>query len=238
MKTRRYFTGLLGMLVLAAGLCAKDFEGKIRFKMTGQDGPAKRSNGNAPAFMDYYLKGGLMRIDMDAGNGQIFGSIIDPAKREITILMGAQKMYMVRAMPEPQKTDGVATPSKDAEFVRTGETETILGYRCEKILVKSKQGDAEVWAAEGLGTFHGMGGGNPMGRPAPKSAWETALAEHGYFPLRMVNRDKSGKEFMRMEAVSVEPQSLPASIFAPPSDYRKFEMPSIPGLGGFGRGTD
>jgi len=62
MKTLRYFTGLLGMLVLAAGLCAKDFEGKIRFKMTGQDGPAKRSNGNAPAFMDYYLKGGLMRI--------------------------------------------------------------------------------------------------------------------------------------------------------------------------------
>jgi hypothetical protein len=251
MKTLRYLTGLLGVLVLAAGLCAKDFEGKIRFKMTvqdepakksikmtGQDEPAKRSTGNAPAFMDYYLKGGLMRADLDAGNGQIFGSIIDPAKREMTILMGAQKMYMVKAMPEPQKTDGVAAPSKDAEFVRTGETETILGYRCEKILVKNKQGEAEIWAAEGFGTFHGMGGGNPMGRSAPKSAWEAALAEHGYFPLRVVNRDKNGKEIKRLEAVSVEPQSLSASIFAPPSDYRKFEMPSIPGLGGFGRGAD
>jgi hypothetical protein len=77
-----------------------------------------------------------------------------------------------------------------------------------------------------------------MGRSAPKSAWEAALAEHGYFPLRVVNRDKNGKEIKRLEAVSVEPQSLSASIFAPPSDYRKFEMPSIPGLGGFGRGAD
>jgi Domain of unknown function (DUF4412) len=147
-------------------------------------------------------------------------------------------MYMVMTLPESQKTGGPAAPSQDVQVIRTGETETILGYKCEKILVKSKDGEAEIWGAQGLGTFHGMGSRSPMGRPAPKSAWESALAEHEIFPLRMLSRDKSGKEQMRLEAVSIDPQPLPDSAFAPPPDFRKFEMPSIPGLSGFGRGGE
>ncbi len=238
MKALRHLTVLLGVLALAAGLCAMDFEGKIRFKMTSPDKPARSSSGDGSTYMSYCLKGGLMRVDMESGNGQVFSSIIDPVKREVTILMPPQKRYMTRTMPEPKPAAGTATPPKDVEFVRTGETETILGYKCEKVLVRSKEGEAEIWGAEGLGIFYGMGNRNPMGRTAPRSAWETALAEHGFFPLRMVSRDKSGQEQMRMEAVSIDPQPLPDSAFVPPADYRKFEMPAIPGLGGFGRGSD
>jgi hypothetical protein len=172
---------------------------------------------------------------MEAEPGKTFTSIIDPVKREVTMLMPEQKMYMVRKMPEPQKSAGAAAASQDAEFIRTGKTDTILGYKCEQIIVKSKNGQAEIWGAEGLGTFQGMGGGGPMGRPAPKSAWEATLAEHGFFPLRMVNRDASGKELARMEAVSIDPQPLPDSTFLPPADFQKFEMPSIPGMNPFGR---
>jgi len=70
-----------------------------------------------------------------------------------------------------------------------------------------------------------------MGRSSPKSAWETSLAQHGFFPLRMVNRDKSGKELTRMEAISVDKQSCRFRICAP-ADYQPFQMPSIPGFGG------
>jgi hypothetical protein len=176
-----------------------------------------------------------MRVDMDAGQGKVFASIIDTAKREVTILMPDQNMYMVRKMPEPQKTVGAAGAAGDVEFVRTGETDTILGYKCEKIIVKSRNQEAEIWGAEGLGSFQSMGGGNPMGRPAPKSAWESALAEHGFFPLRMVSKDKSGKEQMRMEAVAIDPKSPDDSLFVPPEGFQKFEMPDFGGMSPFGR---
>jgi hypothetical protein len=238
MKTLRWLTLLLGTFVLAAGLSAKDFEGMIRLKMTSPDKSARSSNGDSSVFMNYYLKGGLIRVEMDGANGQAFGSIIDPVKREITILMPGQKMYMVRPMPEPKKPDGPASPANNVEFIRTGETETILGYKCEKIIVKSKDGDAEIWGAEGLGTFRSMGGRNPMGRPAPKSDWEAAMAEHGFFPLRMLSHDKSGKEQMRMEAVAIDPKSPDDSLFAPPADFQKFEMPGFGGMNPFGKKSD
>jgi Domain of unknown function (DUF4412) len=237
MKKLRFLTVLLGMLVLAAGLGARDFEGTIRFKTTSQDRSTKGSADNA-SFTNFCVKGALMRVDVEASSGQQFSSIIDSVNRQVITLMPQQKMYMTMALPEPQKTAGAATPAKDAEVVRTGETETILGYRCEKVIVKSKDGETEIWGAKGFGAFHAMGDRNPKGRPAPISAWETALADLGLFPLRRVNRDKSGKEVKRMEVVSIDAQSLPDAAFAPPADYRKFEMPSIPGLSGFGRGGE
>jgi len=227
MKTLHTLTLLVSVLAVSAGFSAQPFEGKIRLKMTGQTGSSKHTGNDSAVFMDYSLKGGLIRVDMDNGTGMSFGSIIDPAKHEVTMLMPQQKMYMVRKMPESS-----TAPQSDTEFVRTGETETILGYKCEKVIVKSKNGDAEIWGAEGLGTFQSMSAGGPMGRAAPKGAWEASLAEHGFFPLRMVSRDKSGKELMRMEAVSVDKQSLPDSTFAPPADFQKFAMPAIPGFGG------
>jgi hypothetical protein len=235
MKTLRYLTLLLGMFVLTAGLCAKDFEGMIRMKMTPQDKSAKGSNGDSSIIMSYYMKAGLIRVDMDLNNGKTAGSIIDPVKHEMMMLMPEQKMYMVMKMPEPQKNAGTAAPSKDVEFVRTGETDTILGYKCEKIIVKSKDGEAEIWAAEGLGMFQSMGGRGPMGRPAPKSAWEASLAEHGFFPLRMISHDKSGKEQMRLEAITIDPKSPDDSFFVPPADYQKLEMPNFGGMNPFGK---
>ena len=233
MKTLRTLTLLASMLALTAGLSAQNFEGKIRLKMTGQEKPSRHAGSDSPMFVTYFFRGGLMRIDTEMDSGNVMGGmIIDPVKRETTMLMPEQKMYMVMKIPEPKPSASAAAPRSDVEFVRTGETETILGYKCEKIIVKSKNGEAEIWGAEGLGTFQSMSAGGPMGRPAPKSAWEASLAEHGFFPLRMINRDKSGKELTRMEAVSVDKQSLPASLFAPPADYQKFQMPAIPGFGG------
>jgi hypothetical protein len=221
MKTMRPLILLLSLLALPAVLSAKGFEGKIRLQMT--------TEGNKTMFLNYFFKESLMRTDMEVGKGQ-FTSLVDTVKREITILMPDQKMYMVRPMPEPAKRDASEAPSGGTEIIRTGETEKILGYKCEKIIIKSKEGTSDVWGAEGIGSFLGVNS-NPMGKPAPRNAWETALADRGFFPLRMVHRDISGKERMRMEAVAVEPQSLPASTFAIPEGFQKFEMPTMPGLG-------
>jgi hypothetical protein len=238
MKTLRYPTLLLGLCVLTGSLGAKDFEGMIRMKMTSEHTPARDAAGDGTMFMDYYLKGGLIRIDMNTGKGQVFSSIMDSRKREMTILMPAQKMYMVRQLPEATQSGGTAEPVSDVQFVRTGKTETILGYKCEEIIVKSRNGDADIWGAEGLGTFQGMVGHGPMGGGAPKNAWEAALAEHGFFPLRMVSHDKSGKEQMRMEAVSIDPQPPADSLFVPPADFHSFQMPDFDGMNPMGRKGD
>jgi hypothetical protein len=199
MKTSRIITLIISVLAVSVGLSAKDFEGKIRLKMTVENGKEM--------FMNYFLRDGFARIEIEAGKGGAFITLFDPAKPgEIITLMPDQKMYMV--------------------------TKKILGYRCEKVVVTMKDIATEAWGAEGLGTFMAMGKGGATNSSAPKSSWETALAEHGFFPLRSVSRNKAGKEITRLEAQSVESQSLDASFFAVPADYKKFEMPSFPGLKG------
>ncbi len=46
----------------------------------------------------------------------------------------------------------------------------------------------------------------------------------------MVSRDAKGKEVYKMEATKVEPGKLPESLFQPPADFQKFQMPSLGGL--------
>ena len=222
MKTSRILTLIIGILALAAGLSARDFEGKIRLKTTEKE---------QTTFMNYFLKEGFIRVEIEGGPKGTFVGIINLAKREMIMLMIDQKMYMVNKLPEPKKQEQT-TAQAQAEYVRTGETETILGYRCEKILIKGRDSTTESWGTRGLGTFMSVGNHGPKSGPAAQNAGETILAELGLFPLRTVHLNKAGKETKRTEAESIEAQSLPDSTFAPPDDFKKFEMPSIPGLGG------
>ena len=105
--------------------------------------------------------------------------------------------------------------------------------------MKDKGTVTEMWVADGLGTFMGLGsgggGGNPMagmfGGGGKKSAnaakWEEALKGKGGFPLRVISRDAKGKQSFKMEATKIEPGSLPDSLFAPPAGYEKFAMPDF-----------
>jgi hypothetical protein len=152
--------------------------------------------------------------------------------------MPEQQMYMVMPMKKAveQAMEKAGTNTADVEV--TGKTETILGYKCNQILVKDKGTVTEVWAAEGLGNFMGMGNGGGMGgggmfgggKSANAAKWEEALKGKGGFPLRVITRDAKGKETYKMEATKIEPGSLPDSQFTPPAGYQKFDMPNMGGL--------
>lgn len=201
----------------------KAFEGRVRYTMTADHGSMS---------MNYIMKGGLIRMEMEAERGQATVMLVDLAKREMTILMAQQKKYMVQPMPDPAKTEPGTAEQPDVQ--RTGQYETILGYKCEKIIVTSRDNVAEIWGAEGMGTFMNPGMGGPMGRgrPAPRSAWEAELASRGFFPMRVVVHDTRGKQTYKMEATEIDPSTPADSLFVPPPDYEKFEMPQIPGMGG------
>ncbi len=230
MNTLSRFLAVGALLTAVQTFAAGVFEGKGSLAMTAEKG--------RPMNLDYSIKGQKLRTDMNAEGNQMT-SIMDLAKLEMLMLMPEQKMYMVMPLKKPVEKAMEQAGEGTAEVEVTGKTETILGYKCSQILVKDKGSVTEMWVADGLGTFMGMGngggGGNPMagmfGGGGKKSAnaakWEEALKGKGGFPLRVITRDAKGKESFKMEATKIEPGSLPDSLFAPPAGYEKFAMPDF-----------
>lgn len=228
---------VMGSLLVATHAFAADaFEGKVALAVTPEKGK--------PMTLNYVMKGPKLRMDT-AMEGHQASTIMDASKLEMTILMAEQNMYMVMPMKKPveheaAKHQGEAT---NTDVQVTGKTETILGYKADQILVTDKEKGTvtEMWVAQGLGTFMGLGGGggSPFGGPRKNSAaaakWEEALKGKGGFPLRVISHDAKGKETYKMEATKVEPGPQPDSLFLPPPDYKKFEMPDMGGLNPFKR---
>ncbi|HVU33065.1 MAG TPA: DUF4412 domain-containing protein [Opitutaceae bacterium] len=221
-------------------LSAAAFEGKVTMQMTGSRGRSMP--------MTFSVKPGFTRIDMSAHDHTV-GVIIDQAKRETTILMPQQKMYMVRPMPaEDASAPAQGGSGGNVSVEKTGVHEKILGYDTTKYIAKTSEGTTELWVTDELGTFMGLGngGGNPMAgafggrQPAQGGghAWEGAFRGKNMFPLRVTTTNAQGTETFRMEATSVEKVSLPDSVFAPPADYRKLDIENMmrgmgmPGMGG------
>jgi len=209
---------LTASLAVAAG-----FEGKVTLALTA--GKAQ------PQVLDYSIKDSAIRIDLSA-EGQAFASIMDLQKMEMTLLMPEQQMYMV--MPIKDKVEKAMDKAfeNDATIEKTGRTETILGYKCDEYLAKDRDVVTEIWVAEGLGSFMGLGsGGSPMGGmmggKKRGSGWEEKFKGKPGFPLRVVSRDAKKRETFRMEATKVQPGSLPASLFQAPAGWQKFNMPNM-----------
>jgi hypothetical protein len=220
-------------LLAPAALFAASFEGKVNFTMTSGRGQPQQIN--------YNIKGDKIRIDMPGQKG-MGGMIIEPAKKETTVIMDEQKMYMTMAMPDVA-AQAVEAKAGEAKLEKTGETEKILGYTAEKYISTYQGTQTELWLAEGLGTFMSFSNSNPMmgggkrggGAPATQG-WEKMLAGKELFPLRVVSKGKDGKDSFKMEATAIDKQTLPDSLFSPPAGYQKFDMGGmmkgmIPGMG-------
>jgi hypothetical protein len=216
----------LGGFCFAAFLAVSSafaFEGKVDMKMTSG------SNGKDAMEMSYRIKGDKMRIEIPAdssnkkkksrGDDSLGAVIIDGTKKEMTILMTEQKMYMVRAIPEPKEPK---KKSSDVDFKATGRKEKIAGIEAEEYVGVSGGKINEVWVTKELGKFIGQQSG-PRGKQP--SAWEVFAQKGDMFPLRTIQRSKAdGPEEFRMEVTNVDRSKQDASLFAPPADYTKFAM--------------
>lgn len=234
---------LVSTLLAPAALLAATFEGKVSMTMTSGKGK--------PQEITYKVKGDKIRMEM-AGQKEMGGMIMDTTKREMTMIMDEQKMYMVMALPDAAK-QAMEKQSQEMQLEKTNETEKILGYTATKYVMTEKNGtETDLWLAEGLGTFMGFSGNkNPMarGRGPAAPAWEQALAGKDLFPLRVVgyekgartNKGKSvekgkseekgkgkaksdGTESFRMEVTAIDKSAQPDSLFTPPAGYQKFDM--------------
>ena len=210
---RSFFT-LTCVLLGSTLFAAKAFEGHIKMEIR---------DGKDTMPLQYSVKGNHVRMDIKAED-MTMTSLLDLEKKELITLMPGQNMYMV--FPFQEAVEAATKNRNEPDIVKTNETEEILGYTCTKYISTEGRNTTEIWAAEGIGMFMGMntGRGGPMGKQAPRSAWEEEMIRKGFFPMRVVSKNRSGKETSRMEVVALERQSLPDSYFAIPEGYQRFEM--------------
>jgi len=221
----------VGSLLIASVCSAADaFEGKVSLAMSAGKEKAQ--------VLDYSIKQDFMRMDFNT-EGKTFSTIIDVKKLEMMMLMSEEKMYMVMPMKQTMEKAMKEADAKTPDLEKTGRTETILGYKCDEYISKDAKSTTEIWVAEGLGAFMGLGnnngGGGGMGamfggKKKSASGWEEKFKGKPGFPLRVISRDTKNKETFRMEATKVAPGKLPDSLFQPPAGYERFQMPSFGGM--------
>ncbi|HUG09660.1 MAG TPA: DUF4412 domain-containing protein [Opitutaceae bacterium] len=211
MKTSRAL--FLVILSVAARAVAAPFEGKIELLTT---------EGKKSFTTTFHYKDDKMRIESSESK-DTGAMVMDMTAKEMMIMMPSEKMYMVMKFGAQVEA---ATETTTAP-VKTGRTETILGYECHEYTVTEKKTVTEYWAAKGLGVFRSMARGGPGGPPAGLTPWEAEAMREGLFPLRTIERTVKGKVVSHTEVKAIEPGSLSASLFVPPKDFTKFEMPAF-----------
>jgi len=107
--------------------------------------------------------------------------------------------------------------------LRTGKTKKILGYNCEQWIINDENGKVEVWVTNELGNFMTMDG--PMGG-GYSPAWSSYLENNGFFPMLVITTNPKG-ESSKFEVIDVNKTSLSNSEFAPPSNYKKMNIPGM-----------
>ena len=213
----KLISGMAAGLIFAwvAGVAvAEEFEGIVHFKST---------TGERSRDYDYLIKGKKTRIEVEEGNRNV-SVIVDHDAQKTLMLMPERKMVMQIPMDQARPEADAGTRQAN-ELIRTGETETILGHTCEKLISKSDEIETEICGAQGMGFYAGMYGmrrpGMGGGDNAP--AWVRELKAKGFFPLRIIARGKDGTEKTHLEATKIEKKSLDPSMFVVPPDFKTFD---------------
>jgi hypothetical protein len=197
------------------------FEGKVVIETTN-DGETNTLN--------YYSKGEMARFDVNSARGEA-NIIFDKEHKKMLMVMPTMKMYMEFPLDMELGEDNgnnTGDEKSNTDFVKTSETKTINGYKCEKWVIKDDGKTSEAWMTKDLGGFIFFQ--SPMGKQA-KQKWQEDIENSGYFPMLVVEKDSDGKETGRFEVKSVEKKSLDDSFFAVPAGYNQMKMP----MGGQGK---
>ena len=194
---------------------AGSFEGVVVMKRT--------SDGEVSTHKTYF-KGEKMRADGE-GDGDYMvwdstineGFVVESQDRSVTIL---PRNYL--------KSEDVKKMFEGTTVTKSGKRGKVAGYPCEIYVGKDDDGTSEVCVAQGISNaaFYGLLSSDPVGGGGYPS-WVRDIIKDGGFPLREIERDESGIEDSREEAIHVKAQRLDDSLFAPPVGYRTSEYAPI-----------
>ena len=191
------------------------FEGKVVIETT--------NNGETNT-LNYYSKGDMARFDINSARGEA-NVIFDKKNKKMLMVMPAMKMYMEFPMNMDFGVDNgnnANDEKSNTDFVKTSDTKTINGYKCEKWVIKDGNNISEAWMTKDLGGFIFFQ--SPMGKHS-KQKWQEDIENSGYFPMLVVEKDSDGNETGRFEVKSIEKKSLDDSFFTVPNGYSQMKMP-------------
>jgi Domain of unknown function (DUF4412) len=218
------FSILLIICFIPVKSYSQSFEGEIVMKITNKDQ-------DKPQTIDYYCKGNKIRFESKAKDDENEGGamILDTKDYNSIILIPSQKMYMSYSYKNmfgagsDSLKNKIQTEMDKGNIKITGKTKDINGFSCEQWTFKADDGTSgEAWMTKGIRNFFFFS--NPM-RPGNEPDWQKKLTNEGYFPMEVTTNDKDGNLESKMEVTSIEKKSLDESLFNPPSDYKKFDMP-------------
>jgi hypothetical protein len=202
---------LLFLTFTTVPLAAQAFEGTVTMNIVSGEGSVRS--------VSYLLKGGMMRFD--PGGGQV-SVIIDPVAERMILIVNSQKMYTETGFGDAVAAAQRQVGGKNAAVVRTGKTETIVGYKCEHVTITDDDGaSVDSCVSSELGGFRMPAASNPMA-PQKEAGWIAQLGSTS-FPLKV---QKGGKTIM--EVTAIEKKTLDAALFAAPEGYQSFQMPVMP----------
>jgi hypothetical protein len=216
---------MLATALLAASssiVRAQDFEGIITAKVKGMPGGGE---------MKTYLKGGKYRMEISVPGQGAMVIIADPTAGETYMVMPAQSMYMVIKMADAERmADSLVrrNVSGETSLTATGKQEEIAGHSCEYYRFRDAKSATDMCIATGLGMFRGgaslFGGGMPGRGRTETPAWAKELMRKGAFPLKVT--DTTGVPIW--EVTALEKKRLESSLFVPPANYQRMQMPGRP----------
>jgi Domain of unknown function (DUF4412) len=192
--------------------CQNHFQGKVNFQVT---------EGGKSSTLNYFVKDKKFRMESPSDKGAF---IFDAATNKMLILMDEQKMYMEMPM-DMNNMMKESTEKATGDFKATGEKKEILGYTCEKFIYTDENTKNEMWLTKDLGGF--MFFNNPKEMQGSESDWQHKLLSEGYFPMVVKELESSGTVKSTFEVKGLEKMDLKDSFFTPPSEYKKFSMPSM-----------
>jgi hypothetical protein len=205
-------------------LAQADFEGLLVSKMTGDMNGTVRT----------WLSGAGMRSEMELEVPEAQRAGMGKTVRGVTIIRTSEpnSTYL---LDENRKTYRVFVHKPGEGFVedekytakRMGK-DRVAGFSCEKVVLTSPSGnESELCVApDFIGGDSWLRAFQVRQRDEGRGMW-SALREAGVkgLPIRWSGKGgKDGRGAFKVELVSAQKQSVPASTFAVPAGYTKSEM--------------
>ena len=217
----RLTSGLVALLLLFSSARGQDLMTRKSFEgvLTVQTQNVERIQ-----FFTYSVKLERIRVEPSEREDNDPVVLIDYMSRKTDIILPGREEYV-----ELQQSPGKPKPQEDkgeSEVQKTGDTDELQGFSCDKLLVKSEGSEFEVWATKELGTAGTfLTTFSPeMFEPTP---WQAEILSMGYFPMRVIERDSTGDEHSRVEITAVQKKNMNELLFRVPAGYEKVEPDAL-----------
>lgn len=213
--------------------------------------------GAQPVPFEVFVKSDKLRFEVPeklaASSGvNMFGPkaylIFDSPAKKLYIVSDTQKQVVVvdlnksgdqfkglSSRPSPGSPARPASPEgPKTTLTKTGQWDTVAGYKCENWDMKSDHREGTVCVAQEGASWFSI----PMTGIPTERAWMAELLDGKHFPLRFVAYEKDGAtEESRIEVTKIDKKTLPASEFEYPPAYKVTDLSQIlAGLGAMGSG--